>query len=182
MTEQPEFDLGKLDTLDNDILASYARREIAVMREEALAAKAATDSAFQRAWRIGKACATIGDRLGPAEFESWAKENIYEDYFTVYKCTTLALMSPDKPPLTSSGQYKQLQITLGNEPAPKTTPRKTDAFKFSNLKASISCIRRWWREGDGVAGMDQETLREIRDDLKPIIEIYGNIEARLSAE
>ncbi len=180
MTDQLTLDLGKLDQCDNETLAGFAREQLEAMRQEALVAKEKTDSAFLKAWQIGKACATIGDRLGPDAFEDWAKEHIHEDYFAIYKCTTLALMSPDKPPLRSSGQYKQLQITLGNEPPPKTTPRKTDAHKFTNLKAAIGCIRRWWREGDGVEGMDTETLREIRDDLKPIIEIYGNIDARLS--
>ncbi len=182
MTDQLQLDLGKLDSIDNDTLAGFARAQLEAMRAEALRAKQDTESAFQRAWQIGKACATIGDRIGPEGFEEWAKANISEDYFAIYRCTTLALMSPDKPPMRGAAQYKQLQIALGNEAAPKTTPRKTDALRFSNLKAAIGAIRRWWREGDGVTGADQETLREIRDDLKPIVDIYENLNAQLNAE
>jgi hypothetical protein len=182
MTDQLQLDLGKLDQVDNDTLAAFAKEHLATMREEALAAKEKTESAFLRAWQVGKACATIGDRLGPAQFEEFAKANISADYFAVYRCTTLALMSPDKPPLRGSAQYKQLQIAFGNEPPPKTTPRKTDTHKFSNFKAAVTAIRRWWREGDGIKGLDNESLREIRDDLKPIVDIYENIQLRLSAE
>jgi hypothetical protein len=140
MTDQLQLDLGKLDQIDNETLARFARINLLTMRDEALDAKLKTESAFQRAWQVGKACATIGDRLGPEQFEEWAKENIHDDYFAIYRCTTLALMSPDKPPMRGSAQYKQLQIALGNEAAPKTTPRKSDVMRFSNFKACCGGI------------------------------------------
>jgi hypothetical protein len=162
-------------------ITDFARSQLDLMRSEALESSTKAAAAFERAWAIGKACVTLKDKIGPDEWEAYATSNIGE-YYPIYRCMRLARMSPDAPPLKGSGQYKQLQIALGNEPPPKTTPRKTDTIKFSNLKAALGAIRRWWREGDGVAGLDNETLREIRDDLKPIIAIYENIEARLAAE
>jgi hypothetical protein len=180
MNHQLQLPLPTADTPEADII-SFAASQLETFKAEAQQASELSQIAFQRAWAVGKACVTLKDKVGEAGWEEYATKNIGE-YFPIYRCMRLARMSPDGPPLKGSGQYKQLQIALGNEPPPKTTPRKVDAYRFTNLKASIGCIRRWWREGDGVTGMDQETLREIRDDLKPIMEIYENINARLTAE
>lgn len=162
-------------------LTHSAREHLGLMRQEAEQAAQMNQQAFSRGWAVGKICVALKDKVGADKWEEYAAANI-GDYYPIYRCMRLARMSPDAPPLKGSAQFKQLQIALGNEPPPKTTPRKTDAHKFSNLKAAIHAIRRWWREGDGVAGMDTETLREISEDLKPIVEIYANIQARLGAE
>jgi hypothetical protein len=89
----------------------------------------------------------------------------------------LARMSPDKPPLqkTGSSQYKQLQIAMGLESAPKTTPRKTDVLKFQNLMASLGCIKRWWREGHVIETLDAEMIAEILEDMQFLQEIYETL-------
>ena len=180
MTEQLQLTIPGPDTHPTD-LADFARDQLATMRTEAEQSAAQASNAFQRAWAIGKACVVLKDKVGEAEWEQYAKDNI-GDYFPIYRCMRLARMSPDAPPLRGSGQYKQLQIALGNELAPKTTPRKTDSVKFSNLLAACGAVRRWWRDGDGVAGLDNETLQELMEDLKPIVDIYENIKARRESE
>jgi hypothetical protein len=184
MAEQLQLDIAIPDaTAPPEDFAAFARTHLSMFREEAEKARDLSQLAFHRAWTIGKACVALREKLGDdkSEWIAYAKENI-GDYQPIARCMMLARMSPDKPPLRDSAQYKQSQIILGNEPPPKTTPRKTDVHKFSNFKAAVTAIRRWWREGDGIKGLDNESLREIRDDLKPIVDIYENIQLRLEAE
>jgi hypothetical protein len=180
MSEQLQLAIPTADASPQD-LTDFAKFHLETMRDETERASEIAQIAAHRAWAIGKACVTLKEKVGEDQWEEYATQNI-GDYFPIYRCMRLARMSPDKPPLRGSAQYKQLQIAFGNEPPPKTTPRKTDVHKFSNFKAAVTAIRRWWREGDGIKGLDNESLREIRDDLKPIVDIYENIQLRLGEE
>jgi hypothetical protein len=182
--------LPNFDALSQKELEDFAAVELSMMREEAQTASAISQTAFQRAWKVGKACVKLKEGVDEDEWEAYATQNVGAgDYYAVYRCMRLARMSPDNPPLqkTGSSQYKQLQIAMGLEPAPKTTPRKTDVLKFQNLMASLGCIKRWWREGHVIETLDAEMIAEILEDMQFIISIYDDLkkqipEAAVSAE
>lgn len=182
--------LPNFDTFTIKELEDFAAVELSMMREEAHTASTISQTAFQRAWKVGKACVKLKEGVDEDEWEAYATQQVGAgDYYAVYRCMRLARMSPDRPPLqkTGSSQYKQLQIAMGLESAPKTTPRKTDVLKFQNLMASLGCIKRWWREGHVIETLDAEMITEILEDMQFIIFIYDDLkkqipEAAVSAE
>jgi hypothetical protein len=174
--------LPNFDSFDSDQLQEYAARELGIMRNEAEMAAGISATAFSRAWAVGKACVKLKDAVGEEKWEEYASQNIGGgDYYAVYRCMRLARMSPEAPPLQKSGssQYKQLQIAIGGETAPKPTPRKTDVYKFQNLIASLGCIRRWWREGTVLDTLDEEMITEILEDMQFIISIYADLKKQI---
>ena len=175
--------LPNFESFSSDELQEYASRELGIMRDEAQMAAGISATAFTRAWAVGKACVKLKDAVGEDAWEEYASQNIGGgDYYAVYRCMRLARMSPQAPPLqkTGSSQYKQLQIAMGLEAAPKTTPRKTDVYKFQNLMASLGCIRRWWREGEVIETLDDEMISEILEDMEFIISIYNDLTKKIS--
>jgi hypothetical protein len=170
--------LPNFDTFSQTELEDFAATELSMMREEAQAASTISQTAFQRAWKVGKACVKLKEAVSEDDWEAYATQHVGAgDYYAVYRCMRLARMSPDKPPLqkTGSSQYKQLQIAMGLESAPKTTPRKTDVLKFQNLMASLGCIKRWWREGHVIETLDAEMIAEILEDMQFLQEIYETL-------
>ena len=163
-------------------LEEFASAELSMMREEAQTASTISQTAFQRAWKVGKACVKLKEGVDEDDWEAYATQNVGAgDYYAVYRCMRLARMSPDKPPLqkTNSSQYKQLQIAMGLEAAPKTTPRKTDVLKFQNLMASLGCIKRWWREGHVIETLDAEMIAEILEDMQFLQTIYETLKEQI---
>ena len=163
-------------------LEEFASAELSMMREEAQTASTISQTAFQRAWKVGKACVKLKEGVDEDDWEAYATQNVGAgDYYAVYRCMRLARMSPDKPPLqkTNSSQYKQLQIAMGLEAAPKTTPRKTDVLKFQNLMASLGCIKRWWREGHVIETLDAEMIAEILEDMQFLQTIYETLKKQI---
>ena len=163
-------------------LEEFASTELSMMREEAQTASTISQTAFQRAWKVGKACVKLKEGVDEDDWEAYATQNVGAgDYYAVYRCMRLARMSPDKPPLqkTNSSQYKQLQIAMGLEAAPKTTPRKTDVLKFQNLMASLGCIKRWWREGHVIETLDAEMIAEILEDMQFLQTIYETLKEQI---
>ena len=163
-------------------LEEFASAELSIMREEAQTASTISQTAFQRAWKVGKACVKLKEGVDEDDWEAYATQNVGAgDYYAVYRCMRLARMSPDKPPLqkTNSSQYKQLQIAMGLEAAPKTTPRKTDVLKFQNLMASLGCIKRWWREGHVIETLDAEMIAEILEDMQFLQTIYETLKEQI---
>ena len=163
-------------------LEEFASAELSMMREEAQTASTISQPAFQRAWKVGKACVKLKEGVDEDDWEAYATQNVGAgDYYAVYRCMRLARMSPDKPPLqkTNSSQYKQLQIAMGLEAAPKTTPRKTDVLKFQNLMASLGCIKRWWREGHVIETLDAEMIAEILEDMQFLQTIYETLKEQI---
>ena len=163
-------------------LEEFASAELSMMRKEAQTASTISQTAFQRAWKVGKACVKLKEGVDEDDWEAYATQNVGAgDYYAVYRCMRLARMSPDKPPLqkTNSSQYKQLQIAMGLEAAPKTTPRKTDVLKFQNLMASLGCIKRWWREGQVIETLDAEMITEILEDMQFLQEIYETLQKQI---
>ena len=174
--------LPNFDSFDSDQLQEYAARELGIMRNEAEMAAGISATAFSRAWAVGKACVKLKDAVGEDAWEEYASQNIGGgDYYAVYRCMRLARMSPEAPPLqkTGSSQYKQLQIAMGLEAAPKTTPRKTDVLKFQNLMASLGCIKRWWREGHVIETLDAEMIAEILEDMQFLQTIYETLKEQI---
>ena len=174
--------LPNFESFDSDQLQEYAARELGIMRNEAEMAAGISATAFTRAWAVGKACVKLKDAVGEEKWEEYASQNIGNgDYYAVYRCMRLARMSPEAPPLqkTGSSQYKQLQIAMGLEAAPKTTPRKTDVLKFQNLMASLGCIKRWWREGHVIETLDAEMIAEILEDMQFLQEIYETLKEQI---
>ena len=166
-------------------ITAFASQNIELLRAEAESAKSLTEQAAQRAWAIGKACVHLKDNgiIQEDMWESWATANIGAgDYKPVWRSMRFYRMSPDKPPGRPAAQFKQLQIMFGEETMPKTTPRKTDAKKFTNFKAAAVAIVRWWRDGDVTKGFDRETMEEISADLEPIVKIYAHLKAKLEGE
>lgn len=185
MTTQLSIAIPSFDALPPEEIQSFAASNLEILRGEANAAKDLATQAAERAWAIGKACVHLKDNgiIQPDLWEEWAKENIGAgDYLPVYRSMRLFRMSPDKPPGKASAQFKQLQIMFGDEPMPKVTPRKTDAVRFSNFKASCSSIQRWWREGEVIKGLDAGTLEEILEDLKPLCAIASAVNIALQNE
>ena len=162
-------------------LQEYAAQQIPLMNGEAEQAAEIAQTAFSRAWSIGKACVKLKESVGSEKWEDYATTNIGGgDYWQVFRCMRLARMAPNAPNLkNTSAAFKQMQITIGDEPAPKATPRKTDIYKFQNLKASLGCIRRWWREGEALESLDAEMIEEIVDDMKFIIAIYDKLKQEI---
>jgi hypothetical protein len=174
--------LPNFDTFSQKELEDFASVELSMMREEAQAASTMSQTAFQRAWKVGKACVKLKEGVDEDDWEAYATQNVGAgDYYAVYRCMRLARMSPDKPPLqkTGSSQYKQLQIAMGLESAPKTTPRKTDVLKFQNLMASLGCIKRWWREGHVIETLDAEMIAEILEEMQFLQEIYETLQKQI---
>ena len=174
--------LPNFDTFSIKELEDFAAVELSMMREEAQTASTISQTAFQRAWKVGKACVKLKEGVDEDEWEAYATQAVGSgDYYAVYRCMRLARMSPDKPPLqkTGSSQYKQLQIAMGLESAPKTTPRKTDVLKFQNLMASLGCIKRWWREGHVIETLDAEMIAEILEDMQFLQEIYETLQKQI---
>lgn len=174
MTDQLSIAIPAFDTLPPEEIQSFAAQNLEILRGEAHAAKDLATQAAERAWAIGKACVHLKDNgiIQADMWEDWARENIGAgDYLPVYRSMRLYRMSPERPPGRTSAQFKQLQIMFGDEPVPKTTPRKAQETRFTNFKASCSCIQRWWKSGDAIKGLDAETLREILEDLKPLVAI-----------
>lgn len=162
------------DALPPEEIQAFAAQNLEILRGEAASAKDLATQAAERAWAIGKACVHLKDTgiIQADLWEDWARDNIGAgDYLPVYRSMRLFRMSPERPPGRTSAQFKQLQIMFGDEPVPKQTPRKSDVKRFTNFKASCSAIQRWWREGEAIKGLDAETLREILDDLKPLVAI-----------
>jgi hypothetical protein len=173
----PNFDSFSIKELED-----FAAIELSMMREEAQTAATISQTAFQRAWNVGKACVKLKEGVDEDDWQEYATQNVGNgDYYAVYRCMRLARMSPDKPPLqkTGSSQYKQLQIAMGLESAPKTTPRKTDVLKFQNLMASLGCIKRWWREGHVIETLDAEMIAEILEDMQFLQEIYETLQKQI---
>ena len=174
--------LPNFDTFSIKELEEFASAELSMMREEAQTASTISQTAFQRAWKVGKACVKLKEGVDEDDWEAYATQNVGAgDYYAVYRCMRLARMSPDKPPLqkTNSSQYKQLQIAMGLEAAPKTTPRKTDVLKFQNLMASLGCIKRWWREGHVIETLDAEMIAEILEDMQFLQTIYETLKEQI---
>lgn len=174
MSDQLSIAIPAFDTLLPEEIQSFAAQNLEILRGEASAAKDLATQAAERAWAIGKACVHLKDNgiIQADMWEDWAKDNIGAgDYLPVYRSMRLFRMSPERPPGRTSAQFKQLQIMFGNEPMPKTTPRKSDVKRFTNFKASCGAIQRWWRGGDAIKGLDAETLNEILEDLKPLVAI-----------
>ena len=174
--------LPNFESLSIKELEEFASAELSMMREEAQTASTISQTAFQRAWKVGKACVKLKEGVDEDDWEAYATQNVGAgDYYAVYRCMRLARMSPDKPPLqkTNSSQYKQLQIAMGLEAAPKTTPRKTDVLKFQNLMASLGCIKRWWREGHVIETLDAEMIAEILEDMQFLQEIYETLKEQI---
>ena len=174
--------LPNFDSFSIKELEEFASAELSMMREEAQTASTISQTAFQRAWNVGKACVKLKDAVGEDAWEEYASQNIGGgDYYAVYRCMRLARMSPEAPPLqkTGSSQYKQLQIAMGLEAAPKTTPRKTDVLKFQNLMASLGCIKRWWREGHVIETLDAEMIAEILEDMQFLQTIYETLKEQI---
>lgn len=176
--QQLELDIKSLESHDDATLAEFARANFEAMKAEAIQAKQLATTAFQKAWMVGKACVVVGDRIGEERFEEWARANISEDYYALYRCTILAISSPERPPLKPAAQYKQLQIALGEEPEPKITPRKSD-HKLVNFKAGRMAIKRFWGFAKDEPWMDKEMLAEIEEDLRDIVAIHAAILQRL---
>ena len=175
--------LPNFDTFSRKELEDFAAVELSMMRTEAQTASTISQTAFQRAWKVGKACVKLKESVSENDWEKYAAEHVGGgDYYAVYRCMRLARMSPDAPPLQKNGssQYKQLQIAIGEESAPKATPRKTDVYRFQNLIASIGCIRRWWREGEVMEMLDHDMMQEIVEDLEFIINIHEALEKQIS--
>ena len=174
--------LPNFDSFSIKELEEFASAELSMMREEAQTASTISQTAFQRAWKVGKACVKLKEGVDEDDWEAYATQNVGAgDYYAVYRCMRLARMSPDKPPLqkTNSSQYKQLQIAMGLEAAPKTTPRKTDVLKFQNLMASLGCIKRWWREGHVIETLDAEMIAEILEDMQFLQTIYETLKEQI---
>lgn len=174
MSDQLSIAIPAFDTLPPEEIQSFAAQNLEILRGEASAAKDLATQAAERAWAIGKACVHLKDNgiIQADIWEDWAKDNIGAgDYLPVYRSMRLFRMSPERPPGRTSAQFKQLQIMFGDEPMPKTTPRKSDVKRFTNFKASCGAIQRWWRGGDAIKGLDAETLNEILEDLKPLVAI-----------
>lgn len=174
--------LPNFDSFSIKELEEFASAELSMMREEAQTASTISQTAFQRAWKVGKACVKLKEGVDEDDWEAYAAQNVGAgDYYAVYRCMRLARMSPDKPPLqkTGSSQYKQLQIAMGLESAPKTTPRKTDVLKFQNLMASLGCIKRWWREGHVIETLDAEMIAEILEDMQFLQTIYETLKEQI---
>lgn len=175
--------LPNLESFTTAQLEDFAAVELAMMRQEAQQASTISQVAFQRAWSVGKACVKLKESVKEEDWEAYAAANIGAgDYYSVYRCMRLARMSPDAPPLQKNGssQYKQLQIAIGVEDAPKPTPRKTDVYRFQNLVASLGCIRRWWREGEVMEMLDQDMMQEIIEDTEFIVKINETLKKQIS--
>ena len=174
--------LPNFDSFSIKELEEFASAELSMMREEAQTASTISQTAFQRAWKVGKACVKLKEGVDEDDWEAYATQNVGAgDYYAVYRCMRLARMSPEAPPLqkTGSSQYKQLQIAMGLEAAPKTTPRKTDVLKFQNLMASLGCIKRWWREGHVIETLDAEMIAEILEDMQFLQTIYETLKEQI---
>ena len=186
MTDQLTIAIPAFDAITPEEIQAFAAQNLDLMRQEAQSVSTLTEQAYQRAWAVGKACVHLKDNgiIQADLWEDWAKQNIGGgDYLPVYRCMREFRKSPTRPPGRPSAQFKQLQIMLGDEPMPKTTPRKSDVVKFANFKASCAAIQRWWRSGDVIAGFDAETLKEIEDDLTPLVAIAQAVRtARLNLE
>jgi hypothetical protein len=174
--------LPKFESFSEQQLQEYAALQLPVMNEEAKQAAEIARTAYQRGWSIGKACVQLKESIGSEKWEDFATEHIgIGNYWQVFRCMRMARLDLHAPNLkNTSALFKQTLIAIGDEAAPKPTPRKTDVHKFQNLKASLGCIRRWWREGEALQSLDQEMIEEIVDDMKFIIAIYDKLQQQIS--
>jgi hypothetical protein len=166
MNQVIQLSLPIFEELDDGSLTTYAAEGLGEMETEAREAQSLSERAFQRAWAVGKACVVLKERIGAENWENYARENIHRDYMPIYRCMRLARMDPQKPPLRGSLQYKQLMIALGDEAAPKATPRKTDHHSLINFKAANLALKRWWKDGGVLESMDVETIRAVKEDVE----------------
>lgn len=175
MSNQLSIAIPSFDSLPPEEVQEFAKTNMEIALSEADTVKQLIKQASQRAWLVGRACVHLRDNVLKYEqqeiWEDWAKQNISENYLPISRVMRWARIDESKVPGRTSAQGKQLLILTGDEPIPKQTPRKTDAKRFTNFKASCSSIQRWWREGDAIKGLDADTLREILDDLKPVVAI-----------
>ena len=166
-------------------ITAFASQNISILRKEEEEIKRMVTQAAERAWVVGKSCVYLKDSgtIQPELWEEWSRDNIGGgDYTPVWRMMRFYRLSQDKPPGRIASQCKQVLIMFGDEPMPKTTPRKTDAKKFTNFKAAAVAIVRWWRDGDVTKGFDRETMEEIASDLEPIVKIYAQIKGKLEDE
>ena len=181
MSTQLQLAIPSFDEWQPEQLTEYAAGALDIMRSEAQTAAEITQQAAERAWLIGKACVLLKTKMNADEWEEYAKTHIGGgDYTPVWRSMRFYRMSPTKPPGRAAAQFKQLQIMFGGEPIPKDTPRKPGAQKLVNFKACTSGIQRWWRSGDAIEGLDAETLKEIAEDLAPIVAIAQAVNVALT--
>jgi hypothetical protein len=185
MTTELTLAVPSFADLPPEEVTAFAEENTKLMKAEAAEAKRLALQAAKRMWLVGKACVYIKDNklVQPDLFEEWATSNVGGgDYHGVYRSMRFYRMSEDGPPGRVAAQFKQLLIMNGDEPMPKLTPRKTDGHRFLNFKAACSSIQRFWRGGDAIQGLDAETLKEIADDLAPIVEIAAAVNVALTLE
>lgn len=169
--------------LQPEEVTAFAEENTKLMKADVEEAKRLAAQAAQRMWLVGKACVYIKDNklVQPELFEEWATSNVGGgDYHSVYRSMRFYRISERGPLGRVAAQFKQLLIMNGDEPMPKLTPRKTDALRFCNLKAALGAVRRWWRSGDAIEGLDAETLKEIAEDLQPVVAIAAAVNVALT--
>ncbi len=169
--------------LQDSDLGGLARSWLAEMEKSAKTSHEAAAQGMECMWAVGKALVELKGRSGKdgPEWQSFAESLTGSAYWPLYRCMRFARQHPDKPKIRgSSAEYKQLLIALGEEKAPKPTPRQTDAHEFKNLVAAVDAIERWWRKGEVIAGRDADTLNDMLDRLAPILRIHEQIRQSLS--
>lgn len=177
MTNQPSTALAvpAFESLSEQEARELATLHIKLGLQRADEARQAIRSGSQSVWLAGKAAIHIRDNILKMEdldlWEAWAKENINEDYLHVGWAMKCARDNPNGPREKVAVNGKQLLIFSGDEVVPKETPRKEDTLKFKNMLASVGCIRRWWRGGDAVNGLDNDLIRELSRELATIVPI-----------
>ncbi len=177
--EAPVPELPAFEAQTNSQIADFIRSAIEQVETEAREALKMSENAFANAWRVGKACDAVAQRIGDEQWLAFAEQEFGFMLWTATKCMELARLNPKRPPErggSSVYRFKQVMIAVCEEMPPKPTPRIVDRPELRNYHACFGGLIRFWKEGDKWMERPEDVRLSIAADFVRLGEIGRRME------